>query len=342
MGWWSKTWKKVKNVFKKVTKVVKKIVKSVGKTAKKVWSKVKGVAKKFSKGMSKLGPFANIAMNFIPGFGQLWSAYGIWGQIAKGALIGFATTGEASGALLGAATMGAVEIFNNMPGNTIAQKWNAIIDKMSPKTIDKIAMNYGGQPFTDYTPKSTFKSFPKPFDPTFTRGVDDLMLDVGEKVYAGDYSQLSKYPYDDIGAYHMKDGQLLLGKAQPSMDKYGGAPFLDYTPPQMGGRSSDYWGAKEVTMTQEAIKAGQYHKPEGSLLDKIRDAIPSTWASSPNAKSAAGAWQPDTSPLKAVNVAAGGAGGQVGYGTDIYDVEKLGLLSAIKRIEESKRLFGVA
>ena len=122
MGWWSKTWKKVKNVFKKVTKVVKKVVKSVGKTAKKVWNKVKGVAKKFSKGVSKLGPFANIAMNFIPGFGQLWSAYGIWGQMAKGAIVGFATTGEASGALLGAATMGAADIFKNMQGANIAEK----------------------------------------------------------------------------------------------------------------------------------------------------------------------------------------------------------------------------
>ena len=133
MGWWSKTWKKVKNVFKKVTKVVKKVVKSVGKTAKKVWDKVKdvgvkvwdgvkSVTKKVSKTMSKLGPFANIAMNFIPGFGQLWSAYGIWGQMAKGALVGFATTGEASGALLGAASMGAADIFKNMQGANIAEK----------------------------------------------------------------------------------------------------------------------------------------------------------------------------------------------------------------------------
>ena len=111
MGWFSKTWKKVKNVFKKVTKVVKKVVKAVGKTAKKVWNKVKGVAKKFSKGISKLGPFANIAMKFIPGFGQPWAAYGIWGQMAKGAIVGFATSGEAIGALLGAATMGAADIF---------------------------------------------------------------------------------------------------------------------------------------------------------------------------------------------------------------------------------------
>jgi len=123
MGWWSKTWKKVKNVFKKVTKVVKKVVKSVGKTAKKVWNKVKGVAKKFSKGMSKLGPFANIAMNFIPGFGQLWSAYGIWGQLAKGAITGFALSGgSAKGALIGAATMGAADIFKNMQGTNIAEK----------------------------------------------------------------------------------------------------------------------------------------------------------------------------------------------------------------------------
>ena len=123
MGWFSKAWKKVKNVFKKVTKVVKKVVKSVGKAAKKVWSGVKRGVKKLSKGIKKLGPFANIAMNFIPGFGQLWSAYGIWGQLAKGAVTGFALSGgSAQGALLGAASMGAADIFKNMPGEGIAGK----------------------------------------------------------------------------------------------------------------------------------------------------------------------------------------------------------------------------
>ena len=147
---------------------------------------------------------------------------------------------------------------------SFARNWNAIVDKMSPKTIEKIATNYGGQPFTHYTPKNTFKSFPKPFDPTYKLSADDLTLGVGEKVYD------SSYIGADKGAYHMKDGQLLLGKAPAGT-------------PQMG-RSSDYWGAKEVMMTQEAIKAGEYHKPEGSLLDKVKDAIPSTWAASENAQ----------------------------------------------------------
>lgn len=313
MGWWSKTWKKVKNVFKKVTKVVKKVVKSVGKTAKKVWNKVKGVAKKFSKGISKLGPFANIAMNFIPGFGQLWSAYGIWGQLAKGALVGFATTGEASGAILGAATMGAMDVFNNMPGNTIAQKWNAIVDKMSPKTIEKIATNYGGQPFTHYTPKNTFKSFPKPVDPIYKPTAFDKMLEEG-----------------GAGAYHMKDGQLLLGKAPAGT-------------PQMG-RSSDYWGAKEVTMTQEAIKAGQYHKPESSLLDRIKDSIPPSINQADSAQATAGMWHPDTSPLTSVsaNTTASAASGQAGYGQDANEelIRSLGLVPLLQQYQSGRQLFG--
>ena len=70
MGWFKDAWKKVKKVFKKVTKVVKKVVKGVSKVAKKVWNGVKGVAKKAGAFITKLGPIANIAMNFIPGFGR--------------------------------------------------------------------------------------------------------------------------------------------------------------------------------------------------------------------------------------------------------------------------------
>ena len=81
MGWFKDAWKKVKKVFKKVTKVVKKVVKGVSKVAKKVWNGVKGVAKKAGAFITKLGPIANIAMNFIPGFGQLWAAYGVWGAM---------------------------------------------------------------------------------------------------------------------------------------------------------------------------------------------------------------------------------------------------------------------
>ena len=178
MGWFSKAWKKVKNVFKKVTKVVKKVVKAVGKTAKKVWNKVKGVAKKFSKGVSKLGPFANIAMNFIPGFGQLWSAYGIWGQLAKGAVTGFALSGgSAQGALLGAATMGAADIFKNMQGANIAEKVGNWFDGWTNST--KIGKAFG----------DSISKFKDAFKPAGTKPVSQGIFDKHMATeYAPDYT----------------------------------------------------------------------------------------------------------------------------------------------------------
>ena len=325
MGWFSKAWKKVKNVFKKVTKVVKKVVKSVGKAAKKVWSGVKKGANKLSKGLSKLGPFANIAMNFIPGFGQLWSAYGIWGQMAKGALVGFATTGEASGALLGAAVGGIGDIFNKMPGANVSEKVGNWFNQWTDTGAINKATNYGGQPFTRYTPKSNFKSFPKPVDPTYKLNADDLTLGVGEKVYD------SAYPFADKGTYHMKDGQLLLGKA-PAGTPLMGRSTIDPTP-----------------FVQEAIKAGQYHKPkpESSLLDKLRKGTQAYSAlKGAGDYDTAGLQLPynayDTSALTAYDTTAGGTRGQVGWGTDVYDVNKLGLLAAIDRIRRSEQEFGVA
>ena len=73
--------------------------------------------------------------------------------------------------------------------------------------------------------------------------------------------------------------------------------------------------------------------PPSSLLDKVKDAIPSTWASSAEAHGAA-TWTPDTTPLKSVDVSASGVGGQVSGGTDVFDVNKIGLLAAIDRIKE--------
>jgi len=123
MGWFSNAWKKVKKVFKKVTKVVKKVVKGVGNVAKKVWNGVKSTAKKFGEKISKLGPVANIAMGMIPGFGQLWAAYGVWGAMAKGAVTGYLTSGgNLKGALLGAAGGGLGYGYSKLPGTSLSEK----------------------------------------------------------------------------------------------------------------------------------------------------------------------------------------------------------------------------
>ena len=129
MGWWKKLKDKVKKVFKKVTKVVKKVVKKIGGAAKKVWNGVKKVAKKAGAFLTKLGPVANIAMNFIPGFGQLWQAYGIWGSMAKGAITGYLTSGgNVKGALLGAAGAAAGDWYSKLPGNGVSEKLSNVFD----------------------------------------------------------------------------------------------------------------------------------------------------------------------------------------------------------------------
>ena len=154
MGWFSNAWKKVKKVFKKVTKAVKKVVKGVGNTAKKVWNKVKGTAKKFGQKISKLGPVANLAMNFIPGFGQLWAAYGVWGAMAKGAITGYLTSGgNVKGALLGAAGAYAGDWYGKLPGQGISEKMgNVFSGEMSfDKSYAKLAKGYTGRIGVDTT-----------------------------------------------------------------------------------------------------------------------------------------------------------------------------------------------
>ncbi|MEO1945891.1 MAG: hypothetical protein ABGY11_16440 [Candidatus Thioglobus sp.] len=118
MGWLSKTWKKVKKVVKapvkSVTKHFKKITKKIGSLAKKVWKGVKqGVSKvwsatkkgvkKIGAAITKLGPLGQIAMMYFTA--GLWATYGVWGAMAKGALMGYATGGT-KGALLGAVGSG--------------------------------------------------------------------------------------------------------------------------------------------------------------------------------------------------------------------------------------------
>ena len=314
MGWFSKAWKKVKNVFKKVTKVIKKVVKSVGKAAKKVWSGVKKGAKKLSKGISKLGPFANIAMNFIPGFGQLWSAYGIWGQLAKGAITGFALSGgSAKGALIGAATMGAADIFKNMQGTNIAEKvgnwfegWtndsaigkaigqtatkfkDALKPAQQPWQINQTAMEleaYGGPRLKDWR----FSPKMNPLTGTTQEAYEKQMADTYAKTKVGeDIFGKSKYGYTGTGAQSMG----------------------------------------------------------GSLLNRVKDAIPDMSSIDPmnSAQATAGVWNPDTSPLQSVatNTTAGATSGQVGYGRDPNEdlIRSLGLSLLSDQYRASQQLFG--
>jgi len=108
MGWFKKVWKKAKKVVKKVTKPITKIVKKVaGKVkelAKKVWTGVKKGVKKIGAALTKMGPLAQMALTYFTG--GLWAAYGVWGAMAKGALMGYATTGSLKGALVGGAMGG--------------------------------------------------------------------------------------------------------------------------------------------------------------------------------------------------------------------------------------------
>jgi hypothetical protein len=315
MGWWSKTWKKVKNVFKKVTKVVKKVVKAVGKTAKKVWNKVKGVAKKFSKGVSKLGPFANIAMNFIPGFGQLWSAYGIWGQLAKGAVTGFALSGgSAQGALLGAATMGAADIFKNMPGEGIAGKV--------------------GEWFKGWTDSTKIG---KAFGDSISKFKDAFGLDKGP-TFGDKYKNLAKDYTGRIGAdtTNLPPSQRgLYANSAPSVESIQGA----YQANLDNGMSHE--AIMKSFNAQGASDAAWWkaNPPPSSLLDKVKDAIPDMSKIDPmnSAQATAGMWSPDTSPLNSVgaNAAAGETHNQFGFGKDANEklIRDLGLVPLLQQYQ---------
>ena len=319
MGWWSKTWKKVKNVFKKVTKVVKKVVKAVGKTAKKVWGKVKGVAKKFSKGVSKLGPFANIAMNFIPGFGQLWQAYGIWGQLAKGAVTGFALSGgSAKGALLGAATMGAADIFSKMPGTGIAEKVGNWFEGWKDTSAISKAGNFhmkGGELIAGKAPVGT------------------KMMGRSSNAYGFAETQLNK---NLAGTSYWAD-RAAASKAGTTFD----AKAYDDIFKQVDIDATNY--NQGYTSRERAIEDS--NKPQKSLLDKFKDSIPDMSKIKPmdSAQATAGMWNPDTSPLNSVgtNTAAGETHGQAGFGKDANEelIRRLGLVSLLDQYNTSRQTY---
>jgi hypothetical protein len=304
MGWFSNIWKKVKNVFKKVSKVVKKIVKSVGKVAKKVWNGVKSTAQKFAKGISKLGPFANIAMNFIPGFGQLWAAYGIWGQIAKGALVGFATTGKASGSLLGAVIGGLGHVWKNIPGETIFEKVGGLFDDWkNDSAIGKAIGNAISDIGNFETGGSGTVAGPDIFDRQ--RKIDMYDRSKLNPISYGlqsDYEQVMADTYANV-----KVGENLLGSS-----KYG---YTGTGAQSMAGGSS--WVDKLRQGTQAYSLLNQQPQNQFQLP-----------------------YNPyDTSQLAGYDTTAGSGQGQISGGQDTFDVTKIGLLTALQRMQESQGVF---
>ena len=320
MGFFSKIWKGVKNVVNKVTKAVKNVVKSVGKTAKKVWDKVKdvgvkvwdgvkNVTKKVSKTISKLGPFANIAMNFIPGFGQLWAAYGIWGQVAKGAITGYLTSGgDIKGALLGAAGGGLGHAWNNMPGKTISEKVGGWFDRW---TNDSAIGKAIGQTATKF--KDAFK-------PAGTQPVGQSIFD---KHMATEYATTNTIPLD--GAVLEKQHKLfqdegLLGDKGLDLGQPGGPKLLP-------------------NVYNAPISSSLLDKA-GDWADKLRKGTQAFAERDPEVSPTYNWNIGHTGPLQSVaanTIDAGDVNKQVGYGRDVDEqlIRSLGLKTLFEQYQAS-------
>ena len=349
MGFFSKIWKGVKNVFNKVTKTVKKVVKSVGKTAKKVWDKVKdvgvkvwdgvkNVTQKVSKTMSKLGPLANIAMNFIPGFGQLWAAYGIWGQIAKGAITGFvASGGNVKGMLVGAAVGGLSYGYAKLPGTTLSEKMSSLTDRITPNIITEGAKN-----FSNYVKNvgSVLKG-DYPSYGSIMRG-NEAILQAGGGMDNLVESAWSKEHFGHIKPLEGYSDTFTPRKHAPKMQKAAG-PF-DYLQSDaqldsgLEGIEDSKW--YETTPTGSGDRGPDLAQSKSSLLDKL---IPSTtkpiaWGDTASTQQGY-PYTADVSPLTSYNISAADTEGRLAGGTDVYNVNELGLLAAIDRIRESEGVF---
>ena len=350
MGFFSNIWKGVKNVFNKVTKAVKNVVKSVGKTAKKVWDKVKdvgvkvwdgvkSVTKKVSKTMSKFGPFANIAMNFIPGFGQLWAAYGVWGQVAKGAIAGYLTSGgDIKGALLGAAGGGLGHAWNNMSGNTISEKVGGWFDNWKDSAALSKAGGFhmkGGELIAGKAPLGTqmmgrssdaygfaetnmHRSIKDLYDTTIATG-----LKTGYEPNLNNPNLMEELEKSGIDVETLK-------KRYDDIFKQVDIDAMNYN--------------EGYTGRERAIKNASTAKAPPSLLDKLRDAIPNTWGDTASAQQE----HPDSvgggGSLTSYNTAAGVGIGRGGYGRDPNEelVRSLGLTSLLDQYNQYKQRTGYA
>jgi len=326
MGFFSNIWKGVKNVFNKVTKAVKNVVKSVGKTAKKVWDKVKdvgvkvwdgvkSVTKKVSKTISKLGPFANIAMNFIPGFGQLWAAYGIWGQVAKGAITGFvASGGNVKGMLVGAAVGGLSYGYAKLPGTTISEKISGLSDKFTSDVVKKGAKTYSNL-VKNYS--GGVDAFNKDAVLNAGGGMNNL-VDVGDKYLgSGLDGNWSDYTAGGPG----------LGSGLEGVEDYryaAGGPGLGS-------------GLEDLNTPSLLDKAGNW-------ADKLKSAIPTTWGDTASAQQEHPYSVGGGGSLTSYDTAAGVGIGRGGYGRDPNEelVRSLGLTSLLDQYNQYRQKTGYA
>jgi len=294
MGWWKKLKDKVKKVFKKVTKVVKKVVKKIGGAAKKVWNGVKKVAKKAGAFLTKLGPVANIAMNFIPGFGQLWQAYGIWGSMAKGAITGYLTSGgNVKGALLGAAGAAAGDWYSKLEGTGVTEKFSKLFD------LDGSSGKLG-KSFTDYfNPKTGINGYQGRI------GVDTTNL-----------------PPSMRGQYEYSAPSLdsIQGSYQANWGKINPATNAAYTHKELLAKMN----AQAFSDDAFNAAAGNYRKPKQPSTEDLSNLMKSPFSEDTEGPVGFAA---NTSPLTSYNTQAGYNSGQVGTGQDSNEklVQSLGL-----------------
>ena len=370
MGFFSKVWKGVKNVVNKVTKVVKKVVKSVGKAAKKVWDKVKDVSvkvlvkvkdvakkggdvvkrvtKKVSKTMSKLGPLANIAMNFIPGFGQMWAAYGIWGQVAKGAITGFvASGGNVKGMLVGAAVGGLSYGYTKLPGTTLSEKMSSLSDrftsdvvKKGAETYSKLVKNYSGG----------IDAFNKDAVLNAGGGMNNL-VDVGNKYLGSGLEGVKDYKHAGwSGLEGVEDYRYAAGG--PGLSSGLDGNWSDYTAggPGLGSGLEgveDYRyaaGGPGLGSGLEDLNTPSLLDKAGNWADKLKSAIPTTWGDTASAQQEHPYSVGGAGSLTSYDTAAGVGIGRGGYGRDPNEelVKSLGLTSLLDQYNQYRQKTGYA
>ncbi len=270
--------------------------------------------------MSKLGPLANIAMNFIPGFGQLWAAYGIWGQIAKGAITGFvASGGNVKGMLVGAAVGGLSYGYARLPGKTLSEKISGLSDRFTSDVVKKGAETYSNL-VKNYS--GGVDAFNKDAVLNTGSGMDNL-VDVGDRYAAGGPGLGSGL--EGVGDYKHAGWSGLEGVQEAEDYRYAAGG------PGLGSGLEDL------------------NTPKQSLLDKV---LSNDWADKLRKGTQAFAerdpevsptydWTTGhTGPLQSVaanTIDAGDVNKQVGYGRDVDEqlIRSLGLKTLFEQYQAS-------
>jgi hypothetical protein len=202
--------------------------------------------------------------------------------------------------LLGAASAGAADIFKSMPGKGIAGKVGEWWDGWKNDSAIGKAV---GKAVTDF--KDAFKpasSTPKPWE------INQTAMEL--EAYGGPRGPDWKFP-----------------QSPSPIGPAGGPP-----PPE--------------TTTTPDKKYDHYRNEDGistepSWIDKLRQGTQAYSLLNPQSQSSlALAYNPyDTSKMTGYNTTAATGQGQIAGGQDTFDVNKIGLLTALQRMQESEGVF---